>query len=202
MKHLLSNLVAGVAALSVTSSAVAAISISLEPTPQTINVGDPATMDLVVSGLGNLSAPSLGAFDFDLSYDAAIISAVSLTFGTDLGTPLESSRFFTLAPAGAIHLDEVSFKSSSDLNSAQPDTFTLATVNFNGVAPGTSGIGFTFASLSDEQAQSLVGFSMAGGSIRVMPPTHIPDAGSMASLLLLGMVSLSALRKFSQTALR
>src|SRR6185295_6688986 len=101
MKHLLSNLVASVAALSVTSSAVAAINISLEPTPQTINVGDPATMDLVVSGLGNLSAPSLGAFDFDLSYNPAIISAVSLTFGTDLGTPLESSRFFTLAPAGA-----------------------------------------------------------------------------------------------------
>jgi len=199
MKQLLSNLVAGVAALSVTSSAVAAISISLEPTPQTINAGAPATMDLVVSGLGNLSTPSLGAFDFDLSYNPAIISAVSLTFGTDLGTPLESSRFFTLAPAGAIHLDEVSFKSSSDLNNAQPDTFTLATLNFKGKAFGTSGIDFSFASLSDEQGQSLVGFSTTGGSIAVQV---VPDVGSTASLLLLGMVSLSALRKFSQTAVR
>ena len=68
MKALLTNLLTGIAALGLASQAAAQVDInlSLQPSPQTINVGDPASMDLVVSGLANLSAPSLGAFDFDL----------------------------------------------------------------------------------------------------------------------------------------
>jgi hypothetical protein len=199
MKTLLINLITGIAAIGLGSRPVAAISITLEPSPQTIQVGDPDAMNLVVSGLGNLSAPSLGAFDFDLSYNPAIISAVSLTFGShlDLGI-LGSSRFSDLTTPGAIHLDEVSFESSSDLNNAQPDTFTLATLNFTGLASGISSVGFSFASLSDEQGQSLVGFSTTSGSIEV---TGVPDVGSTASLLLLGILSLLAVQRDSPNAM-
>ena len=192
MKNLISRLLSGIATLGLASHAFGQISLSLQPTPQTINVGDPATMDLVVSGLGNLSAPSLGAFDFDLSYDPTILSAVSLTFGSylDLGN-FGSSRFSDLTTAGVIHLDEISFESPGDLNNAQPGTFTLATLSFTGLAPGTSIIDFTLSSLSDEQGQSISGFSTASGSIEVIGVSRVPDAGSSAFLLFFGLAGLS-----------
>lgn len=200
MKQLLSSLFTGIAALGLASHAVADVSVFFQPNAQTIGVGNPASMDLVVSGLGNLSAPSIGAFDFDLSYNAAIISAVSLTFGNflDLGG-LGSVQFSDLTTAGAIHLGEVSFESSSDLNNAQPDTFMLATLGFTGLASGISSIDFTFVSLSDETGQSFLGFSTRSGSIEV---TGVPDVGSTASLLLLGIVSLSALRRCPQFVMK
>lgn len=197
MKQLISIILTGIAALGLDSPqslAQVGINLSLQPSPQTINVGDSASMDLVVSGLGNLSSPSLGAFDLELSYDPAIISTASLTFGNflDLGN-LRSSKFSDLTTAGVIHLDEVSFESSSDLNNAQPDTFTLATLGFKGLAAGISSIDFTLASLSDELGQSLTAFSTTGGSIEVESST-VPDAGSTAFLLLVALVSLSACR--------
>jgi hypothetical protein len=100
-------------------------------------------------------------------------------------------------------LDEVSFESSTDLNNAQAGTFTLATLSFTGLAPGTSTIDFTLASLSDEQGQALIGFSTTGGSIQVMgAPAHVPDVGSTALLLIFGIASLSAFWKCPQTAMR
>jgi hypothetical protein len=199
MKTFLLNLLTGIAAVGIASPALANISLSLEPGPQTINVGDPAVMDLVVSGLGNHASPSLGAFSLDLSYNPAILSAVSLTFGNslDLGV-LGSLRFSDLSTAGAIHLEEVSLESSTDLNNAQASTFTLATLNFTSLAPGTSAIDFTSASLSDEQGTSLTGFLSKGGSIQVRGTTPVPDVGSTASMLLLGLVSVLALRRFPQ----
>ncbi|MCI0540380.1 MAG: VPDSG-CTERM sorting domain-containing protein [Verrucomicrobiales bacterium] len=199
MKRLISILLTGIAALGLALQAVAQISLSLQPSPQVINVGGVTSMDLVVSGLGNLSPPSLGAFDLDLSYNSAVLSAVSSTFGNflDLGI-LGSLQFSDLSTAGVIHLGEISFESSSDLNDAQPDTFTLATLGFTGLAAGISSIDFTFASLSDEQGQSLVGFLTTPGSIKVIR-TGVPDAGSTASLLLLGIVGLAAFRRCPET---
>ncbi|MCI0538409.1 MAG: cohesin domain-containing protein [Verrucomicrobiales bacterium] len=196
MKRLNSILLACIAALGVVSQAAAQINISLQPSPQIIGVGDPASMELVISGLGNFSSPSLGAFDFDLSYDPAILSAVSLTFGTFLSPGiLGSLQFSDLTLAGLMHLDEVSFESPTDLNDAQPDTFTLATLGFTGLAPGISSIDFTFASLSDEQGQSLIGFSTTSGSIEVARRPPVPDLGSTTSLLLLGIVGLVVFRR-------
>jgi hypothetical protein len=198
MKHPITILLTCLAALGFASRAQAQIGVSLQPTPQVINVGDPASMDLVVSGLGNLSPPSLGAFDFDLSYNPAILDAVSLTFGTflDLGT-LGSLRSSDLSVAGVIELDEISFETSADLNNAQPGAFTLATLGFNGVGPGISSIAFTFASLSDEGGLSITAFSTTDGAIEVRRQIGVPDVGSTASLLLLGIVSLLALRRSS-----
>jgi hypothetical protein len=200
MKTLLTYAMTVIVALGLPSRGAAQISLTLEPSPQSISVGDSASMDLVVSGLGNLSAPSLGGFDFDLTYDSTIISANSLTFGSFLDLGIGSLQFSDLATAGAIHLDEVSFESSTDLNNTQPDSFTLATLGFTGLAAGISAIDFSFASLSDEQAQSLTAFSTTGGTIEVTRLTGIPDLGSTASLLLLGIVSLWGLQRFPQAA--
>lgn len=110
----------------------------------------------------------------------------------DLGV-LGSSRFSDLSTAGAIHLEEVSSESLTGLNNAQGSTFTLATLNFTGLAIGSSPIDFTLASLSDEQRQSITGFSTTRGSIDVNDATPIPDVAATASLLVIGIASLWAL---------
>jgi hypothetical protein len=202
MKTLLINLITGIAVISFGSRAVAAVSLTLEPSPQSINVGDPASMDLVVSGLGNLSPPSLGGFDFDLTFNASVLAANPIVFGNKLNT-VPGFGFFTIDNVvGQLHLDEVSLETAAFLNANQPGSFTLATLSFTGLAPGISSVAFALASLSDEQGQSLTAFSTTSGSIEVTRRTGIPDVGSSGSLLLLGFVSVLALRKLPQAAMR
>jgi hypothetical protein len=126
-----------------------AISITVLPSTQSISVGGSASVDLVISGLRNFASPSLGAFDLDLTYNLSVLSASSLTFGSflDLGT-FGSVQSFDISTPGLIHLDEVSLETSSDLNTFQPDTFTLSTLVFVGLTPGVSSIDFSFASLA------------------------------------------------------
>src|SRR6185436_11146287 len=63
-----------------------AISLTLQPSPQTIDAGGHASLELVITGLGNLASPSLGAFDVDLTFDASVLAANSVVFGDNLNT--------------------------------------------------------------------------------------------------------------------
>lgn len=187
MKTTLPKLLVALAVLLLSLHAKANIIVTLEPTPQTISVGSPVSMDLVISGLGNFSAPSLGGFSFDLNYNPAVLSATSLSFGSQLDLGIFGSlRFSDLSTPGSIHLDEVSFESSGDLAANQPSSFTLATLGFTGIGPGISGIGFSFGSLSDENGQSLQ-FLTSEGQVTVNGSTGIPDGGSTLVLLAIGM---------------
>ena len=51
------------------SSSVYAVSLSLEPQTQTVFSNDMFDVSVVVSGLGNESPLSLGAFDLDVTFD-------------------------------------------------------------------------------------------------------------------------------------
>ena len=62
------KLLIGAAALALTLPAQADIIVALEPSAQTTSIGNSITVDLVISGLGDHSSPSLGGFDFDLKY--------------------------------------------------------------------------------------------------------------------------------------
>jgi hypothetical protein len=195
MKKLLLNVLTGITALGITSSALADVSVSLEPSHQTINEGSLASMDLVISGLGDHSSPSLGAFDFNLSYNPAILSGLSVLFGThlDLGI-LGSAQFADLSTPGVIQLDEVSFESAAALNAAQPSSFTLATLSFKGIGPGVGMINFTAGSLSDENGATLP-FTTVAGQINVNGPALIPEASFTAALLLATLFGLESLRR-------
>ena len=46
-----------------------AITLSIDPTPAVIGVGDTYTANINISGLGDGVAPSIGVFDIDLSYN-------------------------------------------------------------------------------------------------------------------------------------
>jgi len=183
MKKALKHLTIGIVALGAISQAQAVVSLSLEPVLQSIGVGGPASVNLVISGLGNLASPSLGGFDIDLSYDPGVVFASSLTFGTllDLGSS-GSFRGSDISTPGLVHLDEVSFESADDLNAAQPDSFTLATLDFTGVGPGLSPLIFGNVSLSDESGTTILGFAINTAAIEVTGQT-IPDSAATGWLL-------------------
>jgi hypothetical protein len=196
MKTLVTKIVIGISTVTLSCQVQGTVSVSLAPTPQTINVGDPAVMDLIVGGLGDFAAPSLAAFDFDLSYDPSVLTAVSLTFGNllNLGV-LGSVQFSDLSSAGSIHLNEVSLESAFDLNNAQPATFTLATLSFTGATAGFGAIDFTFASLADEVGNVINEVALNSGSIEVVDgPSGVSDGVSSLPLLALGLASIWAMR--------
>jgi hypothetical protein len=196
MKPFILTLLVGIAALGFTSPASANITLSLEPTPQSISVGDTTTLDLVISGLGDHASPSLGAFDLDVTFNPSILSPVSVAFGDHLNLGgLGSLQEFNFNAPGSVHVDEISFELPADLNSAQPSSFTLATLGFRGIGPGVSGLDITGASLSDELANSLE-FATSGASIEVTGSVPVPDPGSTAALFAIGLSGLvSGLRR-------
>lgn len=125
------------------TSTVHAALLSLEPDTALVDNGDTVSLALVVSGLGNFTADSLGAFDVSVTYDAAALSFANYTLGdfflgdTSLFTALDVSGGDT---GGVVNVAQVSLLSAATLNIRQPDNFILAFLNFDviGLTTGAS----------------------------------------------------------------
>lgn len=70
--------------------------------------------------------------------------------------------------------------------------FTLATLNFGGLAAGSSMLDFSYAALSDEDANCLADFTTAGSRDA---PASVPDTGPMWVLFGVACVALFSFRK-------
>ena len=118
-----------------------AVMIGFSPSSITVNVGDTFDVDVVISDLF-ASSEIVSAFDLDVTYDAAILNATAVSFGSYLddafGLSLQDAEF-TL---GRIDFSELSFLSDSYLLAIQPDSFTLATMSFEALAAGVSSLFF------------------------------------------------------------
>ena len=170
--------------------------MGLEPSSQTISPGDTTSLDLVISGLGDHAPPSLGGFFFDLSYDPAILSPYSVGFGSHLDLGIFGSvRTSDISTPGTIHVDEISLETAADLEASQPSSFTLATLGFKGVGPGTSLIDITFGSLADETGGLSPDFITQSAQIEVAGVAAIPDVGSTARWLAMSVLGLFMLRR-------
>ncbi len=166
---------------------VAAVTVALQPTAQTINPGAHVFLDLVISGLGANSAPSLGAFTLELTYNPAILTAGAVTFGTGLDLGIAGSvQSVDLSTPGTVWLAEISLETAADLELNQPGEFTLATLDFLGLGVGVSPVTFSLVDLSDASGSTLPDVGSLPGSVTV---TTVPESGSSA--LLLGIVLLA-----------
>ncbi|MCI0541908.1 MAG: cohesin domain-containing protein [Verrucomicrobiales bacterium] len=195
-KGLIRLLAVGAFALALAGRAHA-LSLTLQPSVQTIGVGDSATVDIIISGLGDFASPSLGAFDFELSYDSSILSADLATFGTllDAGIPGASLQFSDLTSPGTVRLHELSFHNPDELNTLQPGSFTLALLSFSGLSGGISAVDFSLADLSGESGESLLDFSTTAASIQVTPAVSVPEISSTGCLLVMGVGLLALFRQ-------
>lgn len=169
------------------SAPAVSVTLSLLPVSQTIDINTSANVDLFVSGLGDLSAPSLGAFNVDIVFDDSVLSFTSVSFGTALGFSVQGVDH---SVPGVLSLDEISLESVAFLDGTQAGDFRLATLTFNGHHKGTSPLGFATFVLGDADGQVLSNVSLVPSSIEVVVP--LPAAAWLFSS---GLLVLPGLRR-------
>jgi hypothetical protein len=162
-----------------------AVAIGFVPSDQTVDLGAAVGVDLVISDLGDFTAPSLGSFDLDVIYDPAILSAPSVTLTPLLGDGSlgETIEGVDVSIPGIIDVFLVSLLLQQQLEALQPASFVFLNLSFDAIAPGTSALELTQLLLGDALGAELVA-TAGSGSITVRGPgTGIPEP-SLAGLLL------------------
>lgn len=114
--------------------------IGLQPGSSSVTSGGSISLDLVVSGLGDFSAESLGAFDISVGFDASVLSFTSYRLEDYLGDIdlFEAIDASAGAIGGTVNIAEVSLLSAVSLDAMQPADFILATLNFDAADLATS----------------------------------------------------------------
>jgi hypothetical protein len=147
-----------------------AFTLSLVPQSSVVSPGGTLLVDVIASDLAAGAAPSLGAFDLSVSYDAAILSFGSVAFGAGLDVlGLGSFQEADASALGLVNAFELSFDTTADLNTLQPGTFTLFTITFSAASAGTSLLGLSVNSLSSAEGTGLVADALNGASVSVAP---------------------------------
>jgi PEP-CTERM motif-containing protein len=179
--------------ISLSQSSVHAISLSFVPSSQTVTAGSSADVAVRISGLGNLTAPSLGAYDITIGFNTAVLSFNSVVYGDPvLGDQLDlfglGSLTSTPPSAGSVELFELSLDSPSDLDSFQAPDFILARLTFNTLGVGTSSLTFSGVVLADAANGDPLTAQLGTGSVTVEGDrgTAIP-APEPSSMLLIGL---------------
>ena len=143
-----------------------ALSLSFSPSTTLIGVDDSVGIDIVISGLEN---SNLGAFDFNVLYDDAILDFDYYLLGDelgDIGTGEAEDWSLGDLGGGEINLSELSWLSNF---SSQPDSFTLGTLYFSGKGVGDTSLSFSDVILSDEWGDPLDPLTLEDATITVYP---------------------------------
>jgi hypothetical protein len=173
MKNRLNLLI--IAGALIASLSANAVTLDLLPANSSVNLGDHFQVELRISGLGAGTAPSLGAYDFTLAFNPAVLGFGAFTFGDSiLGDQLDLAGFGTVSgldsgTAGQLNAFEISLDLTSDLNALQAGSFALGTVSFNALGNGVSPLQFTSALWSDGGGNPLP-VQLGSGSISVPEP--------------------------------
>lgn len=175
------------------SERATAVSLALSPAAQAVATSGAVDVDIVISDLGSGAAPTLAAFDLDVSFDPAVLSFLSLDFGVDLGVPGLDALTSAGLLAGPVRVDlaATSLLASATLDAQQPTSFVLATLHFIALAPGTSALTITQAILADTAGgpgNNAILASLAGADVTV-----VPEPGT-AALLATGIALLRVRR--------
>ncbi len=181
----------------VTAAPARAITIGFSPSSQTVDVGDLVFVDVVVSGLDAFEE-IVAAYDLDVTYNPAIVSATGVVFGNALGDEalFEVFNDFDILTPGRIDFAAVSLLDDQDVNALQGDSVVLATLSFIALNPGTTPLIFdpvttpsilivSFGAIPPDPVDAL------SGEIIVRGPVQTPEP----STLWLGLVGLLAARK-------
>jgi len=181
--------------------AASAALVSFDPVNQTVVQGNPASVDLVISGLGN---EILTGFDLEISFDDSILSFQSFTVGPGptgldpFGLDFGAFSYGFESVTGTAAVGDLSLESDATLQATQPDSFVLGTLAFDTLSIGTSALTISFALLAGELDAS--GFAtelqadLGAGSIEVSP-IPVPAAIWLFGTGLIGLIGFSKRRK-------
>lgn len=185
------------ALLSVASLSTHATSLSLVPSSLTAPVGTSINLDLIISGLGNHTAPTLGGFDIDLGYDSSLLGLTDITFGPALGnSDLLEALNGSGSVTGGINIYAQSlleanattciFCSSPYLEDLQTSSFTLASLTFQTAQPGPATFNLSLNQIVDGYGDHLTTTVNAMPSVQIAP-VPVPAALWLFSAGLTGL---------------
>jgi hypothetical protein len=168
-----------------------AVTIDIVPNAKSVQVGDTFATDIVVSGL-SAANEIVSAYDFDIAYDASILSATDVSFGPyldDLLFPGFSFQDVDLSISGIIDFAETSLLSNSELESQQPDSFTLATLSFEALVSGASQIYFvpdpTYGiDVKSRDPLNVLPVNVVNEQVTVNPSISVPEPNTLALMLI------------------
>jgi hypothetical protein len=138
--------------------------VRVDPTVQTVSVGDQFTVDVRVDSVVNL-----GAYEFKLAFDPAAVAFVDVANGPFIG----SSGRTPECAAPILTASSVQFSCSTlgaDLPGAS-GSGVLATVRFRATATGTSSLDLQGVTLLTPNAQPIAVAEVIDGSVAAVPPT-------------------------------
>ena len=167
--------------------------LTISPVAQSVVLGEQASVELRIEGLGNVSAPSLGGFDFTLMFDPVLLSLNAVSFGNLLGDEGAGEAFYqaSQSASGTLDMLGLSFLFDFELDAIQSTSVTLATLVFDTTAIGTSGLSFGAYLFSDTAGGELSIGNSPNGSITITGPSGpvtVSAPGAMIWLLFVGLL--------------
>lgn len=173
-----------------------AVSLFLSPETQSVTQGNLVSIDIIIDELGAGVAPTLAAFDLDVTFDPSVLGFVSVVFGSALGNPALFEALTSSSLLGGpvrVDLAEASLLSNAVLDASQPASFVLATIQFTALALGEAQLAITQAVLANTAGgpgANQITADLFGASVTV---TAIPEPATLA-MLVAGLIGLARLR--------
>ena len=145
----------------------AAVSIALVPSQPSVAVGESFTLTFEASAL---AGAAVGAFDVDVSFDPALFTLLSVTFGSALGDVGAGDQLTDVVNGtGSVSLGSVSLLDAGTLAGLVTDPLVLVSLTFEATGAGSGAFGIEAALLSDAFAAALAIGSQTGATVDAVP---------------------------------
>ena len=182
------------------SGAASAYTLSFSPSTQDVGLGRVATVDVRIAGIfpGTPNQDDgLGAYDFDVVYDPAIIRFKKATDGFSLGTSIGLGVHHN-GPKARLTVSDFSLEPVpyllvwQTLLVRQDGTMRLFSIEFDTLLPGTTLLEFKTVTLGNVWGDPREP-TLSTGSISVRA-TPMPEPGTLALLAGAGLITLGGRR--------